>query len=1140
MSFNITKPSYDKEYLIYAWRNNNIRLIYTQGEGIVSVQTEAVQSSESEETAVAAGSVKVPRFKLNDERGAINLTDCTVAYAIVRPDGSEDLLSCSIENATTGLISCPIVSSMTAFPGDVRGEIRVYSDNAVIKFYGINAVIHRGVSDDAIEQSPQFSALTQALQSLDSVERENKQGYVTPEMFGAKGDGVTDDAEALRAAINKAIKENVPFRATPNRCYLIESSVDIDFVSQLPNSTEAPIPQDPNTPVPCPTQYHYLCGDFDFNGAEIKVKKDKGLAYAIRFICIANAHNDVHSKVGVRNLTINGNDESVHTGLYIERSRAAVFENINIFGCRRGILMEDSGESIIKECTARRTSSLDLFNQLRESLENDTVVNLLNPFSGTDKDNLKNRTEEMWNESNDWILTSIKPTDRESASQEFADEIKITISRPLTSEEKTNKEQQIGEDPDPDGDGRTEEEMYYSSAEIINDFKINLTKTQCVGFEITSADTFIENCVAIDFVIGIKLAAGDIKVDGCHPWNMSINQLHSACCFMTNGNNFFTNNTCDRFYIGIYCNLNLPSFFVNTLFTNQALNNPETNNQKDDSIALNYCWYLNPAYAGKTKGQTVVAKNTRVHGNRKRNRRDLYWCNYEDYRINDTGTVGYNLLKYRPNVIEDGYLARITCTGGTIRIAPDCKNISVASNGGNGVQRGILKSDHCIFSVSRQQGSTDLADFVYTIKGLDNNFPTSSYARLNIGTKYFVAGRKYFLYFKYTNTDLHADVKFNNSVSSASDKADDILRTFSNDVGKERALLTDGEEHDYYNVFTAKQGTYVSIGYDGMRDGGSQTYVPSENALSISQVCLYDITDVPRYYMENGSAYAKRIYDLYLSECADAGHGIIDDIVIGVDNSIRDTTSFKSLSIPINFNYSTNASSSSVKQSEADHNYYDIGYDDCGRPLFHSTAKYDNIHMQNNVARLRFNAHTLAMDIMVTNAPRAHTPAPFSAECGGDVRSFVSTATNTNSTNSENVDHTLGIVFNKTEAQAKLFFYPYVNNNESDKNPTTIPISSVRIGKQFGCDDPVVDSGGLIPVYYSGEVYVVKRDCKPWDVEQGQDKLVLPTVMYQLETVEESPHSLKSDVYLKSQLSEKNLVITNDGTAITYKILVVS
>lgn len=167
MSLTITSPSFDRVYTMYAWRDNNIRLVLTQGEGLTA----------SDGTVAH---VKAPKFQLRDERGVIDLTSCEVSLALTRPDGSEDLLACSSASgeAAQGIISCPITASATAIAGQATGEIRVLSaDNSnpvgIIKFFGVHFQIHKGVSDAAVAQSMQYSELIEALRKVVSLQTGN-------------------------------------------------------------------------------------------------------------------------------------------------------------------------------------------------------------------------------------------------------------------------------------------------------------------------------------------------------------------------------------------------------------------------------------------------------------------------------------------------------------------------------------------------------------------------------------------------------------------------------------------------------------------------------------------------------------------------------------------------------------------------------------------------------------------------------------------------------------------------------------------------------------------------------------------------------------------------------------------------------
>lgn len=133
-------------HTLHAWEDNQITERCTQGE--------------------YAG--KVLQFKLVDKDGAIDLTNCIVQYAVTRPDKTEDLLDCTVDN---GVVKCNLTYSVTSVVGLVHGEVRVIgsNDSGIIKFYGVNLRVYKGVSDEVVEQSDEFSALTAALQKVVSI-----------------------------------------------------------------------------------------------------------------------------------------------------------------------------------------------------------------------------------------------------------------------------------------------------------------------------------------------------------------------------------------------------------------------------------------------------------------------------------------------------------------------------------------------------------------------------------------------------------------------------------------------------------------------------------------------------------------------------------------------------------------------------------------------------------------------------------------------------------------------------------------------------------------------------------------------------------------------------------------------------------
>ena len=168
--------SYDDIYKVYAYRENRVRIVTTQGEG----------TNESIANLTSTDLLKAPKFQLRDERGVISIPTTGAPHiqlAVTRPNDTEDLLDCDVIDNEQGIIVCPIRKSLTSIAGEVSGEIRLITANAVIKFAGINFYVYDGVSDNAAMQSEAFSDLIRALQKVVIVTGSGEQeGTVTVQL----------------------------------------------------------------------------------------------------------------------------------------------------------------------------------------------------------------------------------------------------------------------------------------------------------------------------------------------------------------------------------------------------------------------------------------------------------------------------------------------------------------------------------------------------------------------------------------------------------------------------------------------------------------------------------------------------------------------------------------------------------------------------------------------------------------------------------------------------------------------------------------------------------------------------------------------------------------------------------------------
>lgn len=141
-------------YKITAWRDNSVKIVLTVGEG-----SNAANPTYNK-------SINFRLYEPGKDTLTIPDSGVDITLAIERPDGETDIIAGSKIAGTDSDISFPVKNTMTACAGIVKGEIRIVSSSSVVKFYGINFNVYKGVSDSAIEQSAEFDALTKALQKV--------------------------------------------------------------------------------------------------------------------------------------------------------------------------------------------------------------------------------------------------------------------------------------------------------------------------------------------------------------------------------------------------------------------------------------------------------------------------------------------------------------------------------------------------------------------------------------------------------------------------------------------------------------------------------------------------------------------------------------------------------------------------------------------------------------------------------------------------------------------------------------------------------------------------------------------------------------------------------------------------------------
>lgn len=684
------------------------------------------------------------------------------------------------------------------------------------------------------------------------------------------------------------------------------------------------------------------------------------------------------------NVVIECNHEKAHTGLYIPYSAGTLFSNINVFGCRRGILLAGGFESTLTHCFVRRNGD-------------DDIVAKMDPNDdGVSDDNWNDPLKDVFPERN--------------------------------------------------------------RGESMVDGKIDLVKTQCVGFEMRVSDSFINDCISVDCIVGARITQGDNKITGFHPWNAAcIKQLKHSCCVLTTGNNYFSNLTCDRFYIGVYCLYNIPNFFSNTLFTNQ----PTANFNGDFDT---YCWYINPDYAIRSNGGVIYANNTSVKGNINTTglKLNLNWCNVTYNCIHDINTHGKNVLNYIShidsrnkkngttnnisNVTADTY-GRIRSTTDTIKLDEKCNNsLFTAGTTNAGVSNNTVYGGNCSFDCTFENSEAWLT------MGSAKDATKSAYMFIHAASpnKFtLVNGHKYLISLKYKTTNENG-VMFTN--------ANDVIYPTTK-------LISDGAEHLWWNMFEYSNLLRWTVGVaDGSKAGN----------ISITNIRCYDITNIPRYFLENTGAYFKRVTDFI--------GGAMQSITVPV----RDDISFVSTQIPLEFGKNPTVNTS-AKNYDALSDFYTVRYTAEGKPMIwcHKSTIVNppepNLYFE-NWCTVQFNNAMFAF-FSVYMTDYKNNFSFYLTKKNGDVTTPLYILSGDPNDATFAVDR-----FDADSFTLKL-------RSKINTNDEPAILTSFRANYDDGCDSPVIDNGNVIPIFENGGLYPILKGSG-----ENEDYMrELPTIAYTID-----------------------------------------
>ena len=180
-------------------------------------------------------------FQLLDGSMPFNLENRSVRAYMLKPDSTEVFNDLIINNRNTGHCTLELTNQVLAVAGIVKIELMIIENDKKITSSIFELQVDKSInSENSIVSTNEFNALLNGLASLSEYDNykekakkvpeleeniqelgsqlDNKAIYVTPEMFGAKGDGITDDTQSFIQALETGkifeLKQEKVYRIT--------------------------------------------------------------------------------------------------------------------------------------------------------------------------------------------------------------------------------------------------------------------------------------------------------------------------------------------------------------------------------------------------------------------------------------------------------------------------------------------------------------------------------------------------------------------------------------------------------------------------------------------------------------------------------------------------------------------------------------------------------------------------------------------------------------------------------------------------------------------------------------------------------------------------------------------------------------
>lgn len=204
---------------------------------------------------------RVLTFNILDKGVPFSLTGKTVRAKILKPDNTKCYNDLTITNATNGECTLNLTNQILAVAGKVNCQLEIKEGEELLSTIIFSIDVEPSIDiSGAAESTNEFTALlngiikldewdkyfketsgaieekyTERLNGIDSSLEDVKTNvkylnvYYTPEMFGAKGDGITDDTKAVQQAIDYAGINGTVILPKKDNFYKISAPIELKY-----------------------------------------------------------------------------------------------------------------------------------------------------------------------------------------------------------------------------------------------------------------------------------------------------------------------------------------------------------------------------------------------------------------------------------------------------------------------------------------------------------------------------------------------------------------------------------------------------------------------------------------------------------------------------------------------------------------------------------------------------------------------------------------------------------------------------------------------------------------------------------------------------------------------------------------------